>query len=251
MKLVFGIAGSIEVEVLKGYSITSNKSYDNTWVRLSNGDISSTDLGKEADMITSDIVAIGSMEDMMLLEDNLLDSKGDTITCECTDGEEIFGLEFDYTSPLECRLIKEPSYGYEDLNWVSLSFTLLLMPETRNYISQPIGDINSLPIDMGVSREYHSGNTDVILQDGSVVVYSNDTLAYIVNLRYDLTREEALFLKRFLVEKRTQKFYINNTYFNLVPGAVKPDTLYVNAKSVVEVRDSNNHYYIDVEYLFQ
>ena len=77
--------------------------YDNRikWKYLSNGAIIGEDLGATYDVYTSDVIFEGTQSDMVLLDVNIFGANRETHELTCGVGEEIFGPEVDYSSPLD------------------------------------------------------------------------------------------------------------------------------------------------------
>jgi hypothetical protein len=226
--------------------------YEGLWHQVANGEWRSSDLGSTTDSHSVEISYEGTNSEVKTLErffkGEVTRYTGFGITCEA--GEELFGCEFDYSSLLTVRLVGEPGYSYTGLDWASISFKLLLVPESKVLLPTPSKPLCDIPISFGTTRRYRTGNKDIMLYDGDNAITYDGMYSYSVSAVYTLTYEEAVYLKKILLDNRTGTLTLDNTYFGFTGESDEPETLDVKVKKFTETKNGRNLYNIAVEYVF-
>ena len=244
---------TIDWKVNINYGIEHTKAYVSDWFESSSGKWFTVDLGATVDKRYCTLTIEGSNTDIVQLEALLTDV--DTgigygvFNLTTTDGEEVFGIELDYTDPLQVLLINEPVYTYLSLDWAQLEIKLLLNPGYDAPLKgTPVGiQWDTIPWNFIVKRNNKSSK--------KTVIYYNETPEYVwdeyksksVSAAFTLTREEAVWLKLELLNKRADEFQIPNTYFDL--DRSDNTTVTVKVKDFREQRTNRNLYRIELEFL--
>lgn len=236
------------------YSLKEVRAYEKEWHQVANGEWFTVDLGPITDKKFCSITTSGAHQSMRELEEYLrstISARLSVFDVQIDEGEDLFGVEVDYSNPLSVALIGEPSITYDSLDWSSVSFELMLNNGLAvPLVSKPSGiSFSSLPMDFGVSRELFSGKKNVIYYSGVPDFVWDELKSQTNKMSFTLTRDQAIWLKRTLVDARDSVLTIDNTYFDLVHGdGTKPETVDIKIKSFSESRETLNLYRIDMEF---